>query len=140
MGAVRQDSVLEELAAAWRERMRSSAARRRELARVARADAERIARLLVDRFGASRVYLFGSLVTPGSFREASDIDLAAEGIPSDRFIRASAEAARSTVFLLDLVPLEDAHPVLREVVRREGVLLAGTAAASQGRGKGGSDG
>lgn len=120
-----REAELDHLALAWRNRMRHVVARRRELARAARADAERIARMLVRRFGAKRVYLFGSLLVPDGFREASDIDLAAEGIPAERFIWASADAARATAFPLDLVPLEDCRASLREVVLREGVLLAG---------------
>ncbi len=116
--------TLEELARAWRERAEVGAARRRELELAARADAESIARFLVAEFGARRVFLFGSLTVPGTFRETSDIDLAAEDIPADLFIRASAEAARLTAFPLDLVPLEDCRPALRHVILGEGVLLA----------------
>lgn len=126
-------SQLDELAAAWRERLKADEYRRQRLAQRARADAEAIAELLVDRFGATRVYLFGSLTVPGGFRESSDIDLAVEGMRAEQFIRASAEAARTTSFSLDLVPLEDAHPELRRIVLSEGVLLAQGSEAANGK-------
>jgi len=47
--------------------------------------------ILKDRFGASRVVLFGSLSRSSGFTERSDIDLAAWGIPPDKFYRAVAD-------------------------------------------------
>ena len=63
------------------------AGRRRKALRTARW----AARLLVEHYGARRVVLFGSLARPGAFTAYSDIDLAAWGIPPERFFAAVAE-------------------------------------------------
>ncbi len=70
------------LRAVRRRLQREAAARRRE--RRARRQkalrlARRVARMLRERFGATRVVLFGSLVRPGAFALHSDIDLAVWG-------------------------------------------------------------
>lgn len=114
---------IDALAQAWRKRAEDQARARTELAQRARAEATELARLLVTRYGAQRVYLFGSLVASGPFRETSDIDLAAQGIPADLFVKASADLARSSSFPVDLVPLETCSPTLRRVIAAEGAEL-----------------
>ena len=49
------------------------------------AAARQAAAMLVERYGARRVYLFGSLAGTGSalFQPASDIDLAVEGLSEE---------------------------------------------------------
>lgn len=54
--------------------------------------ARRAARLLAEEFGVRRVMVFGSLAW-GRFRRSSDIDLAVEGLPPERFFRADARLA-----------------------------------------------
>jgi hypothetical protein len=86
-------------------------------------DAERVAAVLKERFGAE-VWGIGSLfehIRP--FRKGSDIDLVVKGIPKDRFFEALAEAAKSTSFAVDLIPWEDANELVREIVRDAGVRL-----------------
>lgn len=109
---------------AWIQRVEKEEEERLRAREVAFEEARAAARLLVEHFGADRVYLFGSLLFPGVFRETSDIDLACEGVPPGQFIRASREAAKVTRFPLDLVPLEGCIASLREAILREGVLLA----------------
>ena len=87
------------------------------------ADARRIACFLRQR-GASRVIGIGSAFVPDRrFTSHSDIDLAVEGLPPERFFRASAQAADMTALELDLIPLEAATDCLRQAVRDEGVDL-----------------
>jgi len=72
-------------------------------------------RLLKERFGARRVILFGSAVRPDTWHDYSDIDLAVEGLASDKFFVAYS-ACRDLLphgVKLDLVPLELAYPELR---------------------------
>lgn len=111
------------LARSWRRRAEDQARRRAKLAARARAEVQELAHILVTRYGARRVLLFGSLVGPGTFRETSDIDLAAEGIPPEMFVKASAELARMSFFPVDLVPLEACAPALRHVIAAYGVEL-----------------
>src|SRR5262249_19596368 len=107
-------------------------AREREAARRSRLDARRerawtaarlAAAVLKERFGASSVTVFGSLVQ-GPFAEDSDIDMVVEGLPPEAFFRAWAQAERAAHdFELDLVPLEDARPWVPGVLAASGVAL-----------------
>ena len=86
----------------------------------ARSEAAAAARLLRDRFGASRVRVFGSLAR-GDTDERFDIDLAVEGIARESFFAACA-AARSVVTReLDVIDLADASPLLRQRVEQDGI-------------------
>ena len=89
----------------------------------AQSDATRIARFLRQQ-GASRVVGIGSAFVPDRrFTTRSDIDLAVEGLPPERFFRASAKAAAMTTFELDIVPVESATDYLRQAIHDEGVEL-----------------
>ncbi|MCY4123521.1 MAG: hypothetical protein OXG72_21650 [Acidobacteria bacterium] len=89
----------------------------------AQADARRIARVLREE-GASRVVGIGSAFVPNRrFTTRSDIDLVVEGLPPQRFFRASARAADMTAFELDLTPAEAAADYMRRAVDDEGVDL-----------------
>ena len=66
----------------------------------------------------------GSAFVPDRrFTRRSDIDLAVEGLPSERFFRASAQAADMTAFELDLIPVESTTDYIRQAVGDEGVEL-----------------
>ncbi|MGH9833078.1 MAG: nucleotidyltransferase family protein [Blastocatellia bacterium] len=94
--------------------------RRDEAWDVARA----VAAALRQRFGATRVAVFGSLTRPTQFTRWSDIDLAVWGIPADRSYQAvAAVAGLSPHFKIDLVDIETCRPALREVIEQEGVAL-----------------
>jgi predicted nucleotidyltransferase len=96
------------------------AGRRREGLRTAR----RAARLLVEHYGARRVVLFGSLARRGAFTAYSDIDLAAWGIPPERFFAAVAEiTGMSAEFRLDLVDSDVCSPSLRATLEQDGITL-----------------
>lgn len=109
---------------AWRERFRQAGLARQARAAEARAALPRLARHLAERYHARRVWVFGSLVE-GGFDEGSDIDLAVEGLtPPDALFRAGAELEDlARPFRVDLVPLEDAWPEVREKILRLGELL-----------------
>lgn len=95
------DRPIEEYVERWRRRQARAGERNRRLAQQARHDAERIAAMLREKFGAPRVVLFGSLVTD-RFAANSAIDLAVDGLaPADDFL-ALAEAGKLPV---DLKPL-----------------------------------
>jgi len=86
--------------------------------------ARRAARLLREKYEATRVVLFGSLAHEAWFTPDSDIDLAAWGIPAERFYRAVAEVTgMSPIFKIDLVDGETCRASLRAVLEREGVEL-----------------
>ena len=86
-------------------------------------DARRIAAYLRREFDAE-VWGVGSLfegIRP--FLKQSDIDLVAHGIPPGRYIAAYARASDMTRWKLDLIPLETANDLLREIVESKGVRL-----------------
>ena len=57
---------------------------------VALAWATRCARIIRDRFKARRVIPFGSVMGHGTWHPGSDLDLAVEGIPPEKFFQACA--------------------------------------------------
>lgn len=94
--------------------------RRRQAWRVARQAAQ----LLRERYGASKVALFGSLAHDAWFTPWSDIDLAAWGIPPERFYSAvAAVTGLSATFKIDLIDPDTCRSSLRMTIEREGVEL-----------------
>ena len=82
------------------------------------------ANLLRERFGAARVVAFGSLAHRASFGPWSDIDLAAWGLPPERFYLAvAAVTGLSPDFEVDLVDPEGCRPAVRRSIEREGIDL-----------------
>lgn len=108
---------------AWRRRAREREKEDLQPAEEALVEARRAARILAERYAVDRVILFGSLAWPRPFRRDSDIDLAVEGLAPEHFFRADAELAREIPFPIDLKPLPDCWPSLRERIEREGVML-----------------
>ena len=100
----------------WRERAEREATRRRELASRARAEAGRVAQVLVREFGASRIYLFGSLAQEGRFHEWSDVDLAVEGIAPERFFKAWAAAGAYSDVPIELVDMDEVGEPMRTLI------------------------
>ncbi|MBC7250675.1 MAG: nucleotidyltransferase domain-containing protein [Anaerolineae bacterium] len=111
--AARQRSAPPELTPAER------SARQALLHRVAHA-----ASLLKSRFGARRVFLFGSLAHQAWFASDSDVDLAVEGLRG----RDYWEAWRAVEEIIgdrevDLIEIESASNSLRHAIERYGVEL-----------------
>ncbi|MBM4354990.1 MAG: nucleotidyltransferase domain-containing protein [Deltaproteobacteria bacterium] len=99
--------------AGWKKRKRSLDRRCSERALRARSLLPELVSLLRTDFGVRRVWGFGSLVS-GTFGLCSDIDLAVEGLPRHSLFAAGAALERAAPgFQIDLVPLEDAEPLLR---------------------------
>jgi len=110
---------------AWRERLAKQQGEQRMRAQELRQVARTCARRLVQDFGASKVYLFGSLVEEKVIHDRSDIDLAVEGLEGRLYFKALRELWRLLPEggELDLVLLEQAWPDLAGRVTTEGVLL-----------------
>ena len=84
--------------------------------------ARRAAALLKERFGATRVVVFGSLVYEGGFTPWSDVDLAVWGIrPEDVFRALSAVVDMDAHIEIDLVDINTCRPALRAAIEREGI-------------------
>ncbi len=110
---------------------RRSAQRLREQDREAefarRAEAWRLARvaagLLRERFGVTRVVVFGSLANDErSFTRWSDVDIAAWGIPpADTFRAIGAVMDISSAPMINLVDVNTCTASLLETIERDGV-------------------
>ncbi len=86
--------------------------------------ARKAATILKERFGATRVLVFGSLAHRAWFTPRSDIDLCVDGIPVDKFFHAEAEIeALASGFKVDLVDSTECSPKLQKQVEEEGVEL-----------------
>ena len=112
----------------YKETMRRREARTRQALEERKARAWAVARhaavLLYDRFNASHVITFGSLVHGMWFSPTSDIDLAAWNIADEDYFTAVAQLQDlATEFRIDLVAMERCKASLREVIEREGVQL-----------------
>ncbi|MBU0705325.1 MAG: nucleotidyltransferase domain-containing protein [Chloroflexi bacterium] len=107
----------------WQERAERKAAQRRAMASKARVEAERMAKVLVREFGASRVYLFGSLAQEDRFHERSDVDLAVEGIAPEIFFKAWSAAGADSDVPVELVDLNEVEEPMRKLILKYGELL-----------------
>ncbi len=87
----------------------------------ATADAERIVRMIRERFAPLRIYQWGSLLDREHFQEISDIDIAVEGLEGpERIFEIYAEAERLTDLSLDIVEIERVHPLHAQSIRERG--------------------
>lgn len=84
--------------------------------------ARKAAGLLKEEFGATRVVLFGSLLHEQLFHAHSDVDLVVWDI--QHYYRAVAHLLDLDPEIdFDLIPVEDARPVILELIDKEGVEL-----------------
>ena len=84
--------------------------------------AHRVAAMLYEEFGATRVAVFGSLAERDWFSPWSDIDIAVWGIPADKYLKAVVEAKHiSRWFKVDLVDFEGCEGLFRERVQNQAV-------------------
>jgi len=82
------------------------------------------ARILREKYGATRVVLFGSLARSSLFAPTSDIDLYAEGVPGSLFFEAEAEIEEiAKGFRVDLVDTKECPPQLLREIEDEGIDL-----------------
>ena len=110
------------LASSWRKRFAEEEATLERRAVAAREAAGGAARVLRDAFGASEVWLFGSLVT-GPRHADFDIDLAVKGLRPERYFEALAQVSELADVPVQLVTLESCAPSLRRRVHEQGIRL-----------------
>ncbi len=70
----------------------------------------------------SEVYIFGSLASGDTLRQGSDIDIAARGIPKERFFSVYGKLMTSLRHPVDLVDLDGDTPFVRLLESRGGML------------------
>lgn len=120
-------------AQAWKKKLADRREQKVLLIKDALRTATSTAWILAERYGVYRVYLFGSLAREYDFMGRSDIDLAVEGLGGIRYFEAVGYLCEGKRFAIDIVPIEDCSPDLKEKVIKEGRLLYG--AAIRGRTK-----
>jgi predicted nucleotidyltransferase len=118
-----EESFLADVRLAWqqrREQQRVDLSARRERARMV---ADKMAAHLRAAYGATRVVLFGTVVS-GNFHAHSDIDIAAWGIRDEDWSVAYSDiACFDREFEGDLVPMQWCKPHIAEEIERTGVDL-----------------
>jgi len=91
--------------------------------KAAYADAQRLAQVLREKYGCTRVVGIGSTFNEKDFTDRSDIDLVAFGLPEKKYFSISAEIGHLTSFEVDLIPAENARSLTMQIVEEEGVEL-----------------
>lgn len=87
-------------------------------------EAYRLVHLLKTKgFRLKRVYLFGSVTTDKPLAPWSDIDLAVEGFPRDKFLKLYAYLLQNSRFPIDVKPLEELKERLKERIKKEGEIV-----------------
>lgn len=107
----------------WRKRMAAAEALRAQRKKIAQLEAKALARVLKEEYGCERVVGIGSAFNDKEFTERSDIDLVAYGLPKKKYFSICAELRNHTQFEFDLIPAEEARPLVLERVATEGVEL-----------------
>jgi predicted nucleotidyltransferase len=81
-------------------------------------------RILKEKFKATRVVAFGSLVHPAGFTRWSDVDIAAWGIdPEDTIQAIGVIAELDTAVTVNLVDVNTARPSILAVIKQDGIEL-----------------
>lgn len=91
----------------WKKRMAEAEAQMAARKKSAYADAQRIAQVLREKYGCTRVGGIGSTFNEKDFTEHSDIDLVVFGLPERKYFSISAEIGHLTSFEVDLIPAKN---------------------------------
>lgn len=107
-----------------RKRLRQEEEENNQRRQAAWAAARQAARILRERFGVTRVVVFGSLVQETGFTRWSDVDLAAWGIaPEDTFRAIGAVMDLDSAVPVNLVDVNTVRPKLLAVIEDDGIEL-----------------
>ncbi len=104
-------------------RRKAKAEARLALWRAAAADAEAITSLIARKYRPKRIIQWGSVLAPEHFSEASDIDLAVEGVDPIAFLRLCADAEDMTRFPLDLLRWESVNAHFQRIISMKGRVI-----------------
>lgn len=64
---------------------------------------------LAARYRFARAYVFGSLTKKGGFQKASDVDVAVEGLPDEKYFAFMAELSDLLGREVDVIQIEKHH-------------------------------
>jgi predicted nucleotidyltransferase len=119
------DIDLDMLREAWQKRAEEKQHKKRMLQKDAMEKAKQAASFIKKSYGASKIYLYGSLAWSHHFDAHSDIDLLVEGFTQpDKYWQMLCEVWKIvSPFPPSVVLAEDACPSLLEKVQKQGVEL-----------------
>ena len=84
--------------------------------------AHEIAALLYEQFGATQVFVFGSLTEPMQFTKGSDIDIAVSGLSNDAYDKAYGKVIYfDTPFKIDFINFDRLKGLFRERVKHQAI-------------------
>lgn len=108
-----------------RKKQESLKSKRFALWQQAREDAEKIMMMIINKYTPKRIIQWGSVLESQHFSEASDIDIAVEGMDSIEFMRLLGEAEDMTNFSLDLIRWENVDGSFQKILLRKGKIVYG---------------
>ncbi len=84
--------------------------------------AHEIAALLYEQFGATQVFVFGSLTEPMQFTKGSDIDIAVSGLSNDAYDKAYGKVIYfDAPFKIDFINFDRLKGLFRERVKHQAI-------------------
>ena len=84
--------------------------------------AHEIAALLYEQFGATQVFVFGSLTEPMQFTKGSDIDIAVSGLSNDAYDKAYGKVIYfDAPFKIDFINFDRLEGLFRERVKHQAI-------------------
>lgn len=108
----------------WQQRKVERRSRLKQRHQAGLRQAKELADILKTEFGATKVVLFGSMLSVNDIHMHSDIDLAVWDLAPGKYIKAlTALMNRSRDFSVDLVRIEEAPPSLETYIADEGLVL-----------------
>ena len=85
-------------------------------------DAHEVAALLYEEFGASQVFVFGSLTEPLWFIKGSDIDMAVSGLSNDIYNKALSKIMDfNSSFKIDIINFDRSKGIFRERIKYQAI-------------------
>lgn len=85
-------------------------------------DAQEVASLLYEKFGATQVLVFGSLTEPMWFTKGSDIDIAVSGLSNDIYNKTFSKIMDfDSAFRIDLINFDTSEGLFRERIKHQAI-------------------
>lgn len=106
----------------WQQRQRQQSAQLEVLKRQAWQDVQHIAKVLRQQFGATGIFVYGSLMKE-RFSAESDIDIAVTGLAKERFFEAIAVVNDGCDRWVDLKPIESLEPYFWQRIQSQGIWI-----------------
>ncbi|MFP4429455.1 MAG: nucleotidyltransferase family protein [Desulfovermiculus sp.] len=104
----------------WLQARERSAAARERYRRQVLEEVDTVLQSMAEKYSWDKLYLFGSLISPGRFTCDSDIDMAISGLDKHNLLSFIADASRELGRNVDVLRLEESK--IADSIRRKGQL------------------